>query len=60
MPYPYLLIEVLQLLIDELTTVINDDRVGEAEATYNVVPDEGVNLRAVMLANASASTHFVK
>ena len=44
MSYPHLLIEVLQLLVDKLTAVVGDDRVREAEAAYDVAPDEGVDL----------------
>jgi len=42
--YPYLLIEVPQFFVDELTAVVGDDRVREAETAYDVAPDEGVDM----------------
>jgi len=43
-PYSHLLIEVLQLLVDKLTAVVDDDRVEEAKTTYDVASDERVDL----------------
>jgi len=42
--YPHLLIKVLQLLVDKLAAVIGDNRVGKAEATNDISPDEGMDL----------------
>jgi len=42
--YPHLLIKVLQLLVDKLTTVVSDDGVGEAETADNASPDERMHL----------------
>ena len=44
MSYPHLLIKVLQLLVDKLAAVIGDNRVGKAEATNDISPDEGMDL----------------
>ena len=44
MVYPYLLIEVPQLFVDELSAVVGDDGVGQAKTADDVSPNEQVDL----------------
>jgi len=38
--YPYLLIEIPQLFVDELLAVIGDDSMGQAKMADDVPPNE--------------------
>ena len=44
MAYPYLLIEVPQLFIDELSAVVGDDGMGQAKTADDVLPNERMDL----------------
>jgi len=44
MAYPHLLIKIPQFLVDELSAVIGDDGVRQAEARNNVPPNKRVDL----------------